>query len=107
MARPNQFKNPTTCSFKLETDDLNLLKDFASACGQDVSDLLREFVTGLVKANAEMIEEFRAQKSRAVKATFDVSATPKKSARPSKKKEKTAQATSGDVKVGDGNAENS
>ncbi|MBR1806700.1 MAG: hypothetical protein IJ774_10005 [Selenomonadaceae bacterium] len=90
MARPKKFVNPTTCSFKLETDTLSLLKDFSSACGQDVSDVLLEMVLGLVAANAEMIEDYRAQKSRAVKATFAVP-TPPKPARPSKKKKPAAQ----------------
>lgn len=108
MARPKKFVNPTTCSFKLETDTLSLLKDFSSACGQDVSDVLLEMVLGLVAANAEMIEDYRAQKSRAVKATFAVSATPKPARTAKKKKNLAAQvtATSGDDKGGVTNAEN-
>jgi len=70
MARPKKFEKPVTCSFKLEEDDLMSLKDFASTCGQDVSDVLLEFVKGLVAANKKRIEHFRRQKNTGVKATF-------------------------------------
>lgn len=103
MARPKKFQDPVTCSFKLERVDMNSLKDFASSCGQDVSDVLLELVTGLVAANKERIENFHQNKNSAVKATFAEPTPPKKSARPSKKK-KPAQATSGEGDVT--NAEN-
>lgn len=75
--RPPKLKNGVTRSFKLDAELDSSLKDFAASCGQDVSDILREFVTGIVAANAELIEEYRARKSAAIKATF---ATPIKNA---------------------------
>lgn len=85
MARPKKFKNPVTCSFKLEAETLRLLKDFAAACGQSTSDLLSEFVTGLVEANSDTIKSYRLLQTRAIKPTF-AEPTPPNPARTSKKK---------------------
>lgn len=105
MARPKKFQDPVTCSFKLERVDMNSLKDFASSCGQDVSDVLLELVTGLVAANKAKIDRFRRQKNSGVKATFAEPTPPKKSARTSKKK--PAQVTYSPANEGDvTNAEN-
>lgn len=70
---PNGFEN---CSFKLPKELYPLFKDFALASGESMSDLVAEFVKGIVDANAQMIEDYRARKSSAVKATF---ATPEPS----------------------------
>lgn len=98
MARPKKFKDPVTCSFKLEKNDLMSLKDFASTCGQDVSDVLLEFVKGLVATNKKRIEHFRRQKNSGVKATFAATSKP---ARTSKTKAATIEPSTVTEKAGD------
>lgn len=87
--RPKKLKNPKTISFKVDGADYDSLKDYAASCGQTVSEVLVEYVTGLVTANKKKIAAFRRQKNSAVKATFLPSTSetppPKKSARTSKK----------------------
>ena len=106
--RPKKHKGEVAnCSFKLDKEIYEQFKDFAAAAGESMSDLVTEYVTGLVGANAQMIEEYRARKSLAVKATFAPLQPETAQKSRSSKKKKPAQvdgktATNAEpVKVGD------
>lgn len=106
IGRPKKFTEAKSITFKLEAEDYFSLKDLAASCGETISDLLVEYVTGLVAANAQKIKSFRRQKNTGVKATF---ATPSKPTRTSKKKipaQVTESVTGDGLKGGEDIAEN-
>ena len=115
IGRPKEMDDAKPITFKLPAELYFSLKDYASSCGQGVSDILRELVTGLVAANKTKIANFRRQKNTGVKATFAVTTPskpekPKKPARRAKKKAVDAESVTGDgdgLKGGGDNAENS
>ena len=100
-------------NFRCEAELKASLEDLAASA------ILIELVGELVTANKARIEEFRkAAATPIIKPTFATpskpeTSTPKKSARVPRKKKDAAQVESvtsdggGDLKVGDGNAENS
>lgn len=106
-------------NFRCEAELKASLEDLAASARKDVSAILIELVGELVTANKARIEEFRkAAATPIIKPTFATpskpeTSTPKKSARIPRKKKDAAQVESvtsdggGDLKVGDGNAENS
>lgn len=108
IGRPSQMQNPKPITFKLEAELKAAFEDYASSCGQKVTDILRTYVTGLVAANKTKIANFRRQKNKGVKATF-ATPEPSKPAKSPKKKKDAAQVESvtsdggDDLKVGDGN----
>ena len=105
MARPKKSEGDmTTRSFRLTVELDAALKDVAAASGQGVTDILVGLVEELVAANRAGIADYRRrQKLFSFKATF---AEPKKSARPSKKKEKPAQVADSPTSEGDVTNEN-
>lgn len=120
IGRPKEMDNAKPVTFKLPAELYDSLKDYASSCGQKVSDVLREYVEDLVATHKQKIAAFRRQKDKRVKAFAPSKPeTPtKKSARATKKKPAaqmdavpetvTSDGSDGDeVKVGEGNAENS
>lgn len=122
IGRPKEMDNAKPITFKLPETLYLDLKDYASSCGQRVTDVLREFVEDLVATHKQKIAAFRRQKDKRVKAfaTPSKPETPtKKSARATTKKSAaqmadaapemvTSDGSDGDaVKVGEGNAENS
>lgn len=86
IGRPKKMDDAKPITFKLPAELYSSLKDYASSCGQDVSEILREYVTGLVAANKTKIANFRRQKNKGVKATFATSSKPARAS----KKEKVA-----------------
>ena len=115
IGRPKEMDNAKPVTFKLPAELYDSLKDYASSCGQKVSDVMREYVEDLVTTHKQKIAAFRRQKDKRVKAfaTPSKPETPtKKSARDTKKKSavQVSDAPISDaveVKVGEGNAENS
>ena len=121
IGRPKEMDNAKPVTFKLPAELYDSLKDYASSCGQKVSDVMREYVEDLVTTHKQKIAAFRRQKDKRVKAfaTPSKPETPtKKPARATKKKSAaqmdavpetvTSDGSDGDeVKVGEGNAENS
>lgn len=103
MSRPKKMDEAKPITFKLPAELYFSLKDYAASCGQDVSEILRGYVTGLVAANKKKIANFRRQKNTGVKATF---ATPSKPARTPRKKKAAAQMDD-ELKGGEDIAENS
>ena len=101
IGRPKKFTEAKSITFKLEAEDYFSLKDLAASCGETISDLIVEYVTGLVAANKKKIENYRRQKNQFVKPTF---ATPSKPARTPKKK--IPAQMDDELKEGDDVAEN-
>lgn len=118
IGRPKEMDNAKPVTFKLPAELYDSLKDYASSCGQKVSDVLREYVEDLVATHKQKIAAFRRQKDKRVKA-FATPSKPetstKKSARTAKKNPaaqmdavpETVTSDAVEVKVGDSNAENS
>ena len=112
IGRPKEMDGAKPITFKLPAELYFSLKDYAASCGQGVSDILREMVTGLVAANRKKIANFRRQKDSAVKATFAPLQPETAQKSRSSKKKKPAQvddetATNTEpVKVGADDAEN-
>lgn len=107
MARPKKFEGQELVpyTFKMPTELKALLVDYALSCGQKPVDILIDLIDGLTTAGAKKIEAYRRQKHSGVKATFDVSATPKP-ARASKKKKPVAQIADSPTGEGDVTNEN-
>lgn len=109
IGRPSKYgDNPATGSFKMTAELYRDFKDLAFSQGVSINDLIIEYVKGIVDANAQMIEDYRARKSSAVKATFATPEPSKPAKTPKKKKDEqielfTSDDTGGDLKVGDGN----
>lgn len=82
IGRPKKMDDAKPITFKLPAELKASLEDFAASCGKDVSEVLRECVTGLVTANKTKIANWRL-KNKSVKAT---SATFSKPARAKKEK---------------------
>ena len=116
IGRPKEMDNAKPVTFKLPAELYDSLKDYASSCGQKVSDVMREYVEDLVTTHKQKIAAFRRQKDKRVKAfaTPSKPETPtKKSARATKKKSaaqmdavpEMVTSDAVEVKVGEGNAE--
>lgn len=91
IGRPKKMDEAKPITFKLEAELYFSLKDYAASCGQDVSEILREYVEDLIAANKTKIANFRRQKNKSVRATFATpskpeTSPPKKSAQAPKKK---------------------
>lgn len=106
----------TAISFRLPVKLKADIEDLAASASQDVSSILIELIGNLVAANKQRIEDFRkASAMPIIKPTFAPPPSPKKPARASKKNPaaqmdavpETVTSDAVEVKVGEGNAENS